>query len=104
MIKILKVLLLSFFLASCSSDNNLYIIIENKTNYNISNILITDTLQTEYIKKEILNSGESYKVKINNSMDNSIKIKYTINGKSIKRIAIGYIYNKMQGTKYFIIK
>ena len=106
MSKLLKLLVLPFlayFFISCD-DENLYIIIENKTKYNISNISIIDTLETEYITIKLLDSGKSYKVKINNSMDNSVSIRYRINNKFTKKIAIGYVYNKMQGTEYFTIK
>ncbi|GEM_PF-5855150 len=103
-ILIILSLVFIFFFTSCTYDKNLYLIIENQTNHTVSNILLNYTSSKEYIEIKTLNSGENYKVKINNSIENSLKIKYIINNNSTEKVAIGYFIKNTKGTKYFIIE
>jgi len=88
----------------CSYNENLYLIIQNKSKDTVSNISLKYTSSKEYIAVKTLNAGEESKVKINNSKEDSLKIKYTIKNNSIEKVAIGYFVKNMNGTKYFIIK
>jgi len=98
------ILLAIALIDGCSYNENLYLIIQNKSNYTVSNILLNYTSSKEYIAVKRLNAGEESKVKINNSKEDSLKIKYTIKNHSIEKVAIGYFVKNMHGTKYFIIK